>query len=559
LIVDFGKSSELTKDRYEEQMNARIVSLESLRRGEEDFASLRALLRSANGRLIDAEGVDWWTLLNVLLFKPLDDALLLVRLSEQLDAAAELHATRPGWPMSGLGLLLNRRLHYFPSRFRPTRMQHYGEMLRRFSLGQLSQIFLDKYDSRLQWRSKFASRRRDQRKPPVLLPSAYTNVSRMAVAYARMLPAQQFLVVATRRSGTHFDAAPNVSCVSLASYAGGAEPHAEYREMLAKWQALKESMALFPGMNVLSRAGLLEEFPTNFRNGLAVRNAWRNVLSEEKVLAVMCGDDNNPNTALPVLLARRQGIPTMDFHHGALDRSFMLKELPADCYLAKGEMERDYLIRVCHLPSDRVVVAGPPRPQPRATADSRKRENSTIIFFSEPYETGGWRTEEVYREILPPLSKIAREAGRTLTLKLHPFESRQQRASLLKKVLGVEDAALIDIVEGPFTAALVAHAWFAVTVESTTVLDCTLLGVPCFVCGWLTASSPHGYTRQYARFGIGQALDSAEKLNNLPQLLTEPSVFSEDALLKPADPEWLRRRITSGACRGSKGIFPAVG
>ena len=87
-----------------------------------------------------------------------------------------------------------------------------------------------------------------------------------------------------------------------------------------------------------------------------------NVLSEERISAVMCGDDSNIYTRLPVLLARQQGIPTLDFHHGALDGRFLLKNLSSDLYLAKGEMERDYLVRICRLPAERVIVAGPPLP-----------------------------------------------------------------------------------------------------------------------------------------------------------------------------------------------------
>ena len=43
-----------------------------------------------------------------------------------------------------------------------------------------------------------------------------------------------------------------------------------------------------------------------------------------------------------------------------------------------------------------------------------------------------------------------------------------------------KEAAEVEVFAGPFTPQLVAEAWFAVTVESTTVIDCALLGVPCF-------------------------------------------------------------------------------
>jgi len=302
-------------------------------------------------------------------------------------------------------------------------------------------------------------------------------------------------------------------------------------------------------MNLLLRAGLLEKFPNHFRDGLAVRNAWRTVLSQEQIVAVMCGDDSNPYTRLPVLLARQKGIPTLDFHHGALDGRFLMKELPSDLYLAKGEMERDYLLRICGLPPERVAVAGPARSRTIPTQERAQDEKSQILFFSEPYESAGWRAEEIYREILPPLARLAHESGCKLVVKLHPFESRHQRMALIAKVLSAVEAATVPVIEGPFTPELVAKAWFALTVESTTVIDCSLLGVPCFLCEWLT-SSPYGYTSQYARFGVGRILHSREELNELPRMLTEPVVpLSPDCLLKPMDPEWLLQIIAGAASR----------
>jgi len=523
------------------------LPLDSLRRGLQDFESIRKLLSAGRSQLVDELGLDWWDLISVLIFTALEEAVLLGRLAGGLDATAELYATRPGWPASGVALLLERPLHTFPGTSRSSHFRHYGDLLRRFSFDQLAQIFLDKYDLRYRWRARFAAKRRGRQGPFVLLPSAYTNVSRMALAYASMLPEQSFLVVATRRSGTHFDSAPNVACASLAAYAGGPEPQAEYVELVRKWRNLKLSLGLLPEMDLLSRAGFLEKFPNHLRDGLAVRNAWRNVLSQERVVAVMCGDDSNPYTRLPVLLARQQGIPTLDFHHGAMDGRFLMKELSSDLYLAKGEMERDYLLRVCGLPAERVILAGPAPPRPIPIHERRKDEGSLILFFSEPYESGGSRTEEIYRELLPPLARLAREFGRRLVVKLHPFESRPERMAQIAKVLPPKDAELAGVVAGPLTPQLLGNAWFAVTVESTTVIDCSLLDVPCFLCEWLYPS-PYGYARQYARFGVGRILKSPAQLNELPSILREPAIpLSEDCLLKPMDPEWLRRTIATGA------------
>jgi hypothetical protein len=552
LIVDLGRSSAFTRSARQERLHSPILQLDTLWRGIEDFDSIRQLLHAGRNQLLDETGLDWWDLVSVHIYPELRDAVLLRRLGEQLDATAELYATRQAWPANGVGLLLQRPLRTFPDTSRSSHFRHYSDVLRRFSFDQLAQIFLDKYDLRYRWRSRFAARRRGVPGPFVLLPSAYTNVSRTAMAYATMLPEQSFLLVATRRSGTQFDPAANVTCVSLAAYAGGPEPKAEYRELLGKWRNLQSSLKWFPEIDLLFRAGQMDGFPNHFRDGLTIRNAWRNVMSEERISAVMCGDDSNIYTRLPVLLARQQGIPTLDFHHGALDGRFLMKNLSSDLYLAKGGMEQDYLVRVCRLPAERVIVAGPPLPHSipaheRGKKERGKDEGSLILFFSEPYEVGRLRTEDIYGELLPPLARLAREFGRRLVVKLHPFESRAERMELVAKVLPPEYAALVDVIDGPFSPELVARAWFAVTVESTVVIDCSLLGVPCFLCEWLNLSA-YGYTGQYARFGVGRILNSPEQITEIPRLLAEPAIpLSEDRLLKPIDPEWLRGIIAAGA------------
>jgi hypothetical protein len=552
LIVDLGKSSAFTRSAWQERLNAPILQLDKLWDGIQDFDSIRQLLHAGRNQLLDEIGLDWWDLVSVLIYPELRDAVLLRRLVEQLDATAELYATRQAWPANGVGLLLQRPLRTFPDTSRSSHFRHYSDVLRKFSFDQLAQIFLDKYDARYRWRSRFAAERPGVPGPFVLLPSAYTNVSRMALAYASMLPEQSFLLVATRRSGTHFDPAANVTCASLAAYASGPEPKAEYLELLGKWRYLQPSLKRLPEIDLLFRAGQMEGFPNHFRYGLTIRNAWQSVLSEERISAVMCGDDSNIYTRLPVLLAHQQGIPTLDFHHGALDGRFLMKTLSSELYLAKGEMERDYLVRVCRLPAERVMLAGPPLPRSipahqRGKKERGRDEGSLILFFSEPYEVGRLRTEDIYRELLTPLTRLAREFGRRLVVKLHPFESRAERMELVAKVLPPENAALVDVLDGPFTPELVTRAWFAVTVESTVVIDCSLLGVPCFLCEWLNYS-PYGYTGQYARFGVGRILNSPQQLNEIPRRMLEPvKPLSQDCLLKPMDPEWLRRTIATGA------------
>lgn len=150
------------------------------------------------------------------------------------------------------------------------------------------------------------------------------------------------------------------------------------------------------------------------------------------------------------------------------------------------------------------------------------------------------RPEEVYREILPRLVRVAKENGRGVIVKLHPFESKRQRTGMIREVLEA-DAERVIVVDGPLSEELMARAWFGITVESTTVTDCLEHGVCCFLCGWLKLS-PYEYGQQYARFGVGEMLGSAEEIERiaqrLPELEKRPGVR---AFAKAADPGMLRR------------------
>jgi hypothetical protein len=74
------------------------------------------------------------------------------------------------------------------------------------------------------------------------------------------------------------------------------------------------------------------------------------------------------------------------------------------------------------------------------------------------------------------------------------------------------------VVDGPLSERLLAQTWFGITGESTTVLDCLMRGIPCFLMGWLRLS-PYGYVEQYARFGLGEVVESVADIPDLPQRL----------------------------------------
>ncbi len=128
--------------------------------------------------------------------------------------------------------------------------------------------------------------------------------------------------------------------------------------------------------------------------------------------------------------------------------------------------------------------------------------------------------EEVYRELLPRLLALARNAGKTLVLKLHPFESLRQRKSLVTRLLGATEGKFVTVSDAPMSNDIMKRTWCAVTVESTVAFDCAARGVPAFLCGWLRHAYS-GYAPQYARFGVGRMLTCADELLSIPDMLKE--------------------------------------
>jgi len=550
LLVDLGRSSQFSAREWERQYGCPILRADSFRNGVTDARQVRHIFSAWLGRLVDEEGIDWWDLVSLLLVPQALDVLALQRVAAEISPSAELWATRLGGPASVLGILLGRSIRSLESggwARSAARAKHYVEMLRRFPPEQIKEIILDKYDSGYQWRSRFAGRSERCADSVVLVPSAYGNVSRMAAAYAQLLPGQAFLVVATRQSGRNFVSSSNMVVRDLASYAKAETRPAEVASLLERWAKLRSELASSTELGALSWAGGLASISGWIRDGIGARNAWRNVLESERVTGILCGDDSNLYTRLPLLLGARRRIPTVDFHHGAFDGRYLLKTLACDVYLAKNEMERDYLLRVCGLPADRVAMGAPSPVFVPSTSGREPSSGSSVIFFSEPYESAGMRAEEVYRELVPPLCRTARAHGRGLIVKLHPFESRSQRCKLVREILSAEDCKLVTVVEGPLTEELMSQAWFGTTVESSCVVDCMQRNIRCFLCEWLSLS-PYEYVQQYARFGVGEILQHANQIGEIPRRLAEakPNSLSQSAFAVSADPALLQVWLSLG-------------
>ena len=262
----------------------------------------------------------------------------------------------------------------------------------------------------------------------------------------------------------------------------------------------------------------MDDFPRRFAEGLLIRNGWLRVLNLEPVEAVLCCDDSNPYTHIPLLLARGRGLPTIVCHHGAFDGRYLFKTCHADVILAKGRMELDYLVNTCGVDSSLVEIGAPLTPEYRGNV--RAQEGDWIVFFSEPYEVMTERTEEIYRDVIPGLANLARRMGKTLVVKLHPSENLSHRQSLAAQVLTRDQSGAIQWLTGRISAELLRRTWFGVTVQSSVAVECVVHGVPCFLCEWLDLW-PYGYLGQFRKFEVAMGLTSPSDIQKIPDRLAE--------------------------------------
>jgi|HubBroStandDraft_1064217.scaffolds.fasta_scaffold00112_6 hypothetical protein len=541
LVVDFGWAGAHCYAQWSRALDCPVRCLYSFFDWEKDVGEIKQALRFGLGSLVDEEGIDWWDLLAPIHYQQLIELRVLQKLAGEIAPAPEVRITRPHRFAKALSTFLNTEITSFlPARSRPlpTQFGRYLEALQTLTRTQVLEIALDKWDTDYRLR-RFISRSQTDslRGPTVLLPSAYKNVTRVVSDYAQMLPDTKFLLVTTRQGCVTDDLPPNVACTSLASYApiprnGGTE-----REIVSLTSQLTRLWGTIASSERLSSAYLSSTFsdlPLGLRNGLRVRDAWRRVFEREPICSVLCADENNLYTRLPTLLARRRGIRTVYCAHGALDVNVLIRGICSDSYLVKGEMEKDYLVRRCEVPSERIIIGAPAGRRPSLRRDPA-RDQTHIVFFSEAYELYSGRTENLYLEVLPSLCSIARRHGRKVLLKLHPFESRSGRLRLVDRLLSSEDRNLLEVSNEPVSEQLFQRTWFSMTVESSVAVECALAGIPCFLCGWFDLDL-HAYIKQYENYGAARILKSPEEIERIPDSLCSKALTAriQNQICQPA-------------------------
>jgi hypothetical protein len=430
--------------------------------------------------------------------------------------------SRPGPIANFLQYLRGSRVTVFDSRrlFGERGLRYYVRLFNKLSASQITDVFFDKYDSGYDFRGRIARKSRPSPDPVVLVPTAYVNVSRTGVAYANTFPDEKFLLVTTRRSGWIENPPRNMASAWLSSYVGTQKKNREHSELTKRCQELLNELSAREEFKALYHLGYLDGFQQRLRNALSVRDAWWNVLETEPVRAVLCSDDSNPYTRIPLLLAQARGLPNIACHHGALDGRYVFKRDYGEVIWVKGEMEQDFLARKCGVPRERIEIAAPALPKNWGILGNSKldQDRRHILFCSESYDVLGGRPEEFYRDMLPPLADVAISTGRKLIVKLHPGESVWERTQAVNRVLSQEQRAVTEIVTGPLTEELLSGAWFSITILSTVAVECAIRGIPCFLCKWLEFSY-YDYVEQFMRYGVAVGLDNPQEILEIPQRL----------------------------------------
>ncbi len=524
LVVDLGWSGREAYSRQSERLGFRVFSIYDFLDHAQHRDRLREILALGLDQLVDAESVDWWETFSVYPYHQLEKLLLLSALAEQIPADAEIFTTRRHFAIRALSLLLNREIKSFSvehkSHFKE-RAQRYVTAAFALRPSQMIEIAFDKWDTDYRFRRHFARSAKQSQTPAVLLPSAYANVSRAQIAYARMLPHRRFLLVITRRNGSIQELPANVELRSLASYASPVLPATEKEcaGLLARWQDLQNNVfEINPVLRLARKLHVFDDFANFLRRGLHVRDAWREVFAREPITTMLSADENNPYTRLPIVLAASRKLRTVSCDHGALNMTLGIRRLCSEAYLVKGNMARDYSIGWCGLSPDKIVVGGPREAQPLSVSNQAQRD--WIVFYSEAYELSSGRTQAFYAELLPELCRLASLTKRKIIVKLHPFESRRVRKLFVDRVLSAEQRSLVKLRVGPMARDLFERAWCSLTVESSVAVESTLNGVPCFLCGWFDASW-YDYGKQYAKFSAGYTLDSPQRVREIPKLIAQ--------------------------------------
>ena len=311
LIVDLGFAGAGLYEEWSKQIGCKVITLYQFE-DQEGYRWVKRGLAAGHGKLLDRIGLDWWEILAPCAYQEQQALYLVGQLRRELGQnPVELVATRFHAYAQLLSLVMERPVRYVaatPSGG-SSLLSRAVAAARDMGPSQMLEIAFDKWDTSYQFRSRLTKYRRARLKEPVmLLPSAYSNVTRTQLAYAAQLRNRRFLLATTRHSGESKALPANVDAVSLSAYAANsADTKAETAELIATWNMLKPELRQVEDLRQGFQAGLWDYVTPQLKTGLRLRDAWRALLSSEPVRGVLCGDDLNYHTRLPLILAQKMG------------------------------------------------------------------------------------------------------------------------------------------------------------------------------------------------------------------------------------------------------------
>src|ERR1039458_1411414 len=224
-VIDLGRAPKSFYDERSAALGCPVFSVFDLAVEIEDMQIWRHLLELGMGRVVDGFGIDWWDVISVLLQPEMQDVRLVLRLAEKLRGCGALGVTRPSVTAEALRLRLGIPLQVFHRGLQRRLVRgvlRRGRAVANLNFEQLRQVVYDKYDPHYVWRRKLApvQSSKSQSEPLVLLPTAYSNVTRTAFSYCRILPERKFLLVLARESAAVSPVPANVETVGLAGVSG---------------------------------------------------------------------------------------------------------------------------------------------------------------------------------------------------------------------------------------------------------------------------------------------------------------------------------------------------
>ena len=363
LMVDLAFAGRDTYEQWSLQCGTPVRSIHEYVRDGESYAWVREVLDPGRNLLVDSMGLDWWEIIAVVEYQELQALYLLQCLHRELGSEISYFTTQPSSFSRLLSSITGNAVPSFKAPVgRAQALRRSFRSAMKFTPATMLEIACDKWDPQYLFRRHVTQSRRAVAKGPiVLLPSGYCNVTRLLLQYASDVPAKNFLLAATRRSGTSSNLPDNVTQTLLSSYAqSGSASEGEEAELLNRWSKFESTVLQQTEALRWSRdAGVWRGFPFQLRTGLRLRNAWHTLLREEPIVGVLCADDLNYYTRIPLILAANMDLNAVYCYHGALDGGLLFKKPYAGRYLVKGEMEKDYLLHRSLVEPDLVEIGAP--------------------------------------------------------------------------------------------------------------------------------------------------------------------------------------------------------